>query len=63
MVIVGLPYKFAGLTDISEVRGGSPYGAATLAGPDGSRTPTDKELTLAREQGGHVAAIAAKLSA
>ena len=62
MVIVGLPYKFSELTDISEVRGGSPYGAATIAGPDGSRTPTDKELSLARAQGGHVAEIATKLA-
>ncbi len=62
MVVVGLPYKFSGLTDISEVRGGSPYGAATIAGGDGSRTPSDLELTLARDQGGHVAGIAAKLS-
>lgn len=62
MVIVGLPYKFSELTDISEVRGGSPYGAATIAGPDGSRTPTDKELSLARSQGGHVAEIASKLA-
>lgn len=62
MVIVGLPYKFSELTDISEVRGGSPYGAATIAGPDGSRTPSDKELSLARAQGGHVAEIATKLA-
>lgn len=62
MVVVGLPYSSAGLTDISNVRGGSPYGAATIAGADGSRTPTDAELTLAHEQGSHVAKIAMKLS-
>ncbi|MFA7640012.1 MAG: NAD(P)H:quinone oxidoreductase [Parvibaculum sp.] len=64
MVIVGLPYSVGTeLFDISEVRGGSPYGASTLAGGDGSRQPSEKELSLARKQGAHVAAIAAKLSA
>ena len=64
MVIVGLPYSVGTeLFDISEVRGGSPYGASTLAGGDGSRQPTEKELGLARKQGAHVAAIAAKLAA
>ena len=63
MVIVGLPYAVGTeLFDISEVRGGSPYGASTLAGGDGSRQPSDKELSLARKQGAHVASIAAKLS-
>lgn len=60
-VIVGLPYAAPELLDISEVRGGSPYGASTLAGPDGSRQPTDKELALVRFQGRHVAAITHKL--
>ena len=63
MVIVGLPYASPELTDISELRGGSPYGASTIAGPDGSRTPSDKELKLAADQGRHVAGIAKKLSA
>ena len=62
MVIVGLPYSAQGLLDISEMRAGSPYGAATLAGPDGSRQPSAKELELARFQGRHVAGIAAKLA-
>lgn len=62
MVYVGLPYAAPELTDISEVRGGSPYGAATIAGPDGSRQPSDKELSLARFQGKHVAEIAGKLA-
>jgi NAD(P)H dehydrogenase (quinone) len=62
MVYVGLPYAAPELTDISEVRGGSPYGAATIAGPDGSRQPSEKELSLARFQGKHVAGIAAKLN-
>ncbi|MGA6103505.1 NAD(P)H:quinone oxidoreductase [Pseudomonas solani] len=61
MLIVGLPYAAPELTDISDVRGGSPYGAATLAGADGSRTPTDKELALARFQGAHVAKLATRL--
>lgn len=64
MVIVGLPYAVGTeLFDISEVRGGSPYGASTLAGGDGSRQPSEKELSLARKQGAHVAAIAGKLAA
>lgn len=61
MVYVGLPYACPELADISEVRGGSPYGAATIAGPDGSRRPSAKELSMARFQGAHVARIAAKL--
>lgn len=63
MVIVGLPYSSAELTDISEVRGGSPYGAATIAGADGSRMPSQVELKLATDQGRHVAQLAGKLSA
>lgn len=63
MVYVGLPYSCPELTDISEVRGGSPYGAATIAGPDGSRQPSAKELSMARFQGRHVAGIAKKVSA
>jgi len=62
MVIVGLPYSAAGLMDLSAVRGGSPYGAATIAGADGSRSPSATELSLAREQGAHVARIAARLA-
>lgn len=62
MVVVGLPYAAAELTDISEVRGGSPLGAACIAGADGSRQPSDKELALAKFQGQHVAGIAAKLA-
>ncbi len=62
MVIVGLPYAAPELTDLSELKGGSPYGASTIAGPDNSRQPTEKELSMARFQGKHVASIAAKLS-
>ena len=63
MVVVGLPYSEARLMDNSLVSGGSPYGATTIAGPDGSRQPSDHELAMARSQGAHVAAIAAKLVA
>lgn len=61
MIYVGLPYSAPGLTDVDEVRGGSPYGAGTIAGADGSRQPSEKELSLARFQGKHVAEITAKL--
>jgi len=63
MIYVGLPYVIPEMMDISEVRGGSPYGAGTIAAPDGSRLPSAKELTMARFQGRHVAGIAAKLKA
>jgi len=63
MVYVGLPYACADLADISEVKGGSPWGAGTIAGADGSRQPSAKELAQARFQGQHVAAIAKKLKA
>ena len=62
MVYVGLPYACPELTDISEVKGGSPWGAATIAGADGSRQPSAKELAQARFQGRHVASIARKLA-
>jgi NAD(P)H dehydrogenase (quinone) len=61
MVYVGLPYSCPELSDITELKGGSPWGAATIAGSDGSRRPSAKELAQARFQGKHVAAIAAKL--
>jgi NAD(P)H dehydrogenase (quinone) len=61
MIYVGLPYSCPELTDISELKGGSPWGAATIAGPDGSRPPSAKELSMARFQGKHVATIAHKL--
>ena len=63
MVIVGLPYSFAGQTTLDEITGGSPYGATTIAGGDGSRQPSENELAGARFQGEHVARIAAKLAA
>ncbi len=61
MVIVGLPYSFAGQMDNSEITGGSPYGASTIAGTKGERQPTENDLAGARFQGNHVALIAAKL--
>jgi NAD(P)H dehydrogenase (quinone) len=61
MIVVGLPYSCPQLSDLSEVKGGSPYGAATIAGADGSRKPTEMELAMARFQGKHVAEIASKL--
>ena len=63
MVYVGLPYACPELADTSEVKGGSPWGAATIAGADGSRQPSAKELAQARFQGRHVAQIAVKLAA
>lgn len=63
MIYVGLPYAAKELFDISEMRGGSPYGAGTLAGGDGKRMPSGKELSLARFQGKHVAEVAKKLAA
>ncbi len=62
MVIVGLPYTFAGQMRDDEITGGSPYGCSTIAGPRGERTPSENELAAARFQGKHVAAIAARLS-
>lgn len=62
MVIVGLPYSFAGQSRLDEITGGSPYGATTIAGGDGSRQPSENELDGARFQGRHVAEIAAKLT-
>ena len=61
MVIVGLDYGFAGQMKLDEVTGGSPYGATTIAGGDGSRQPSENELAGARYQGRKVAETAAKL--
>src|SRR5512139_1950554 len=62
MIIVGLPYAFAGQMRIDEITGCSPYGASTIAGGTGERLPSENELEGARFQGRHVAAIAAKLA-
>jgi len=61
MIIVGVPYTVQELTNMEEITGGTPYGATTLAGADGSRRPTENELAIARFQGKHVAQIARKL--
>ncbi|OHV76519.1 NAD(P)H:quinone oxidoreductase [Rhizobium sp. LCM 4573] len=63
LVVVGLPYSFAGQSGLDEIKGGSPYGASTITGSDGSRQPSDVELEAARYQGAHVAKIAGKLAA
>ena len=62
MVIVGVPYSESRLLNMKEISGGTPYGATTLAGADGSRLPSDNELAIAQFQGRHVAQIAAKLA-
>jgi len=62
MIIVGLPYTETRQTRLDEITGGSPYGASTIAGANGSRMPSDDELAMARSQGRHVATIAKKLA-
>lgn len=62
MIVVGIPYACQELTNMSEISGGTPYGASTLAGADGGRQPSENELTVARFQGAHVAQIAKKQS-
>lgn len=63
MVIVGVPYSCQALLNMKEITGGSPYGASTLADADGSRQPSENELTIARFQGEHVASVTKKLAA
>lgn len=63
MVVAGLPYAFQGQMGVDEIKGGSPYGASTIADGDGSRQPSAVELEGAKYQGVHVAKLAAKLSA
>jgi NAD(P)H dehydrogenase (quinone) len=62
MVIVGLPYSEKRQKRMDEITGGSPYGVSTIAGGDGSRKPSENELSMARYQGRHVAQIAKKLA-
>jgi NAD(P)H dehydrogenase (quinone) len=62
MVIVGVPNTCPELANMDEITGGSPYGAGTLAGSDGSRKPSANEMAIARAQGNHVAHIAARLA-
>ena len=61
MIVVGVPYAEPRLTNMSEITGGTPYGATTLAG-DGKRQPSENELAIARYQGRHVAQIAKALT-
>jgi NAD(P)H dehydrogenase (quinone) len=61
MVIVGLDYGYAGQSTLKEITGGSPYGATTIAGPDGSRQPSQNELDGARYHGRRIAEITNKL--
>jgi NAD(P)H dehydrogenase (quinone) len=63
MVVVGLPYSFAGQMGIGEITGCSPYGASTVTGGQGERMPSENEMAGARFQGAHVAKIAKKLIA
>ncbi|MBM4463617.1 MAG: NAD(P)H:quinone oxidoreductase [Chloroflexi bacterium] len=62
MIIVGLPYSETRQSRMDEITGGSPYGASTIAGADGSRLPSENELAMARFQGRHVATLARKLA-
>lgn len=62
MLLAGLPYSWAGQTTMEEMTGGSPYGASTIAGGDGSRLPSDNELAGAKFQGAHVAELVKKMS-
>jgi len=61
MVVVGLPYAEQRQMGIEEIKGGSPYGASTIAGGSGERMPSEQELGMAAFQGRHVAQIATKL--
>ncbi len=63
MVVVGVPYAVPELGNMTEISGGTPYGATTLAGADGTRQPSENELAIARAQGRHVAEISKKLAA
>jgi NAD(P)H dehydrogenase (quinone) len=62
MVVVGVPYSHPGLLELEQVSGGTPYGASTIAGPQGQRQPSENELSIARFQGEHVAKLTAKLA-
>ena len=61
MVVVGLPYAEPRQMGLDEIKGGSPYGASTIAGGQGERQPSEQELGMAAFQGRHVATIAVKL--
>lgn len=61
MLIAGVPYSVPELTTLDEISGGTPYGASTIAAGDGSRQPSENELSIARFQGRRTAEIAARL--
>lgn len=61
MIVVGIPYTCRELMNMEEITGGTPYGAGTMAGGDGSRMPSENELAIARFQGAHVADVAGRL--
>jgi NAD(P)H dehydrogenase (quinone) len=61
LIVVGLPYSFAGQMTIAEITGGAPYGATTIAGGKGERQPSNNELDGARHQGKLIAETAKKL--
>ena len=63
MLVAGVPYAAQELLNLTEITGGTPYGATTIAGPHGARTPTANELAIAKFQGKQVATLAAKLAA
>ena len=63
MVVVGVPYSEQRQMTLQEISGGSPYGASTITGGDGSRQPSENELAIARFQGRHAADIARRLKA
>ena len=61
MLIAGVPYSEKRQMTLDEITGGSPYGASTIVGGDGSRLPSENELAIARFQGKHVAEITKRL--
>jgi NAD(P)H dehydrogenase (quinone) len=63
MLVAGVPYSNQELLTLTEVSGGTPYGASTITGPKGERLPSENELTIARAQGKHIAQLAKKLAA
>ena len=63
LIIVGLPYSCQQQIGLDQIKGGSPYGASTIAGNDGSRWPSEQELAMARFQGRHIAEVAARQAA
>ena len=62
MLIVGVPYSLPGMIH-TEARGGTPYGATTIAGPRGELQPTPEDLAIANALGSRVAEVTAKVRA